>query len=154
MLGRSHAISGAAAYVALSPASGAELIGGIAVCAVAALGPDIDSNSSTLGRLTPLWRVLPHRRLTHYALTSALIALGLWVAWGWTWWTTALALGWFVHQVGDVITVAGIRWLWPAKVVVRGPIHAGGLIENAIIAPALLAYLAWHVAGPYLEVLL
>lgn len=148
-MGRTHALSGAVAYAWLAPA-GLDLptmASGTALAAFAALLPDVDHPKSTLGRLLPLHRVLEHRGPTHYLLTWVAMSLGLVLLFGPTWWVLALSVGVLAHQFGDVITVAGIRWLAPLPFVVRGPIRAGGLVENALIFPLLALLGLWMVVS-------
>lgn len=58
----------------------------------------------------------------------------------------ALALGWFIHIMGDTFTVAGVPVLWPIKIKgkrwwnIRMPltIKAGGALETAVFIPVFL----------------
>lgn len=63
-----------------------------------------------------------------------------------SWIGGAVTLGWMLHILGDMFTVAGVPVLWPIKIrgkrwwKLRMPfgIKAGGVIENYIIVPILL----------------
>jgi len=148
MLNGTHALSGAAVFVGVAaPAlafTGAEMFAGATLCALAATAPDIDSATSRPSRVlrVPVWRVLPHRGPTHYLVTSVALAALLWLLVGTSWWSVAFILGWLTHQLGDVITVGGLRWLWPVRIELRSSfIHAGGWFEKFVIFPALLLWL-------------
>lgn len=77
--------------------------------------PDIDSESSTLGRyITPISRAIPHRTFTHTIWAVLVIA-------GFSWYfesvyLLALALGYAVHIVEDSFSQMGIRWFYPVSV--------------------------------------
>ena len=131
MMGRTHAVSGAVAYLAaaplLPPLTTPQLAAGVAVSAAAALLPDIDHPQSTISRA--LWPIGPilgralqragRRESTHCALTLALYAVAaafivaqfhnpdLW------WIAPAVGIGATTHSIGDTVTNHGVAWLWP-----------------------------------------
>lgn len=154
MLGRTHAVSGAVAWLAVSPITGlplAQVAAGTAVCAAAALAPDLDEPGAKMSRLLgplrhPVCMTIRrlaggHRRGTHYLVTHMAFA-GLVAIWS-PWIALAVFTGLTVHTLGDCCTVGGVQWLWPLKVNLRGPILTGGLIEKTIITPGLTVLAAW-----------
>lgn len=85
----------------------------------AALIPDLDSRQSYAGRLLPplsgwLERQVGHRTVTHSLLAQALAAALAWalLPFGYL---LALAAGWVSHTLADMMTPAGVAWLWPAR---------------------------------------
>jgi membrane-bound metal-dependent hydrolase YbcI (DUF457 family) len=95
-----------------------------------------------------------HRYLTHtiaFAAACGVVVSALAAAAGLWWWLgIPLAAGCLVHLAGDWITVAGVPALWPIRH--RGKrwwryrlpltrLHAGGWVEQILIAPALAACL-------------
>ena len=154
MLGRTHALSGAAAWLAVSPLLDLppeQLVVGTAVGAVGALVPDLDEPGAHLSRvLGPLRHSVcgtirrvsgGHRHGTHYLLT-ALVVGGLLRLWH-PWIGDAVAVGMIAHSLGDMCTVAGVRWLWPLPFRIRGLLQTGGFWEKAAVAPALTMVLVW-----------
>jgi membrane-bound metal-dependent hydrolase YbcI (DUF457 family) len=75
------------------------------------------------------------------ALQAGLAEIGSWIG-------VAVALGMFVHCLGDSLTRSGCPWLWPLPIrgetwyEIRLPRHVrfrtGGWVENLVIAPALV----------------
>ncbi len=121
---------------------------GVAVAALAALLPDVDTPSSVVGRWVPvLPRLLSHRGITHSLLALGLLAWGLSVAVGHCadgrWLAVAAWVGYASSIVGDMLTLDGVRLLWPLKLRVRVPIlwKSGGWQESAFNTVALGAAL-------------
>lgn len=75
------------------------------------------------------------------ALHAGLGEIGSWIG-------VAVAVGMFVHCLGDSLTRSGCPWLWPLPIrgetwyEIRLPRHlrfrTGGWVENLLIAPALI----------------
>jgi membrane-bound metal-dependent hydrolase YbcI (DUF457 family) len=150
MMGHTHALSGAAAWLAVTPFLGdpavlghyavqlspAQIAAGAVVCAGAAMLPDIDHHDGTIaGAFGPLTRLLcrlvgaltgGHRHATHSLAFAALAGLGAgWIAghaagWGWLI-VLASLIGLGLHGVGIHV---------PARE------HFSALL-NAVIAAAL-----------------
>lgn len=85
----------------------------------------------------------------HRGPTHSLLFVGLALGAGWLlehfsvlpfacpWW--ALGLGVLSHLFLDSFTEGGVRWFWPAKNRVAFlPLKTGGVLESAVILPALL----------------
>ncbi|MCR6108571.1 metal-dependent hydrolase [Salipaludibacillus agaradhaerens] len=81
--------------------------------AIGTVLPDIDSETSTLGRyMAPISRAIPHRTITH---TIWVITLVVGLAWYIeSVYLLALALGYTFHVVEDSFSKQGIRWFYPA----------------------------------------
>lgn len=166
MMAPAHMIAGATSWAvynyfaeAMPEASVIELIGCMSICSVAALLPDIDHPTSTLGqKIYPVSKfismVFGHRGVTHsllaffgmmYLLTSIAPQqeYGLLI--------TVVAIGYLSHLVGDVITPAGLPLLYPIKYRFTTPwtIEAGGVGECIVVVLyglfALALYTQWHL---------
>lgn len=127
MMARSHGPGGALAFLVgaplVMPTSYAVMLAPVA--AVAALGPDIDHASAWLSVRVPWlsWLVrlvTTHRHETHSALSIPIVgalAIALTIWWAPLGWSlavgTAVALGWSVHIVQDLITDRGVVFWWP-----------------------------------------
>lgn len=99
-----------------------------------ALIPDIDEPGSYFGRrfwflswpikiLGAVFPLLKHRGVTHYFLVPAiLMVMGVFFH---NVWIAAFGFGWFLHTIGDLMTVGGIRGyfypLWPGQKIVLLP---------------------------------
>jgi membrane-bound metal-dependent hydrolase YbcI (DUF457 family) len=154
VMGRTHALTGAALWLAvtpLTPFTGPEVAIGTAVAAAGALLPDLDHPQAKATRiLGPLRypvaglisRVAGGRRAgTHYLATALAVGAILWL---WTPWVgAAIALGMIAHSLGDMATVGGVKWLWPLPWRISGPLKTGGRIELMAVAPALTLTCAW-----------
>jgi membrane-bound metal-dependent hydrolase YbcI (DUF457 family) len=154
MLGRTHALSGAAAWLAAAPLMPfplAQVAAGTAVAAVGALLPDLDHPQAKATRVLgplryPVAHLIAkvsggHRAGTHYLVTALIVGALLWT---WQPWIgAAVALGMAAHSVGDMLTVEGVRWLWPLPVRFRGPIHTGSKVETLAVAPLMALAIAW-----------
>jgi membrane-bound metal-dependent hydrolase YbcI (DUF457 family) len=135
MMGRTHALTGAAAWAVLAAAGGVHgplpVLGGGAVCTVAALLPDLDSVGSAAARslgfaskgVAYIVRGCSggHRHGTHSLLGGGVFpGLVLWadslapVMAGFPVpLVAAVGLGAGVHIAGDMLTVHGCPLLWP-----------------------------------------
>jgi inner membrane protein len=83
MMKRSHAVIGAAAGVAVAHATGASMLAGGIVAALAGLLPDVDHPHAAVGRLLPRWwhRLTPgHRGPTHSLVWCLGLAVAAYVA--------------------------------------------------------------------------
>jgi membrane-bound metal-dependent hydrolase YbcI (DUF457 family) len=83
MMKRSHAVIGAAAGVAVAHATGASVVAGGIVAALAGLVPDVDHPHAAVGRLLPRWwhRLTPgHRGPTHSLVWCLGLAVAAYVA--------------------------------------------------------------------------
>jgi inner membrane protein len=136
-------------------AFGANMIGGLL--------PDIDNVTADIWNKIPGGSVLAfivkpivggHRTLSHsligmgiigFLLKYVLAAVGkvLLVDMNIIWW--AVMIGYFSHLVMDSLTTEGVPWLLPIPVRIGFPpikelrIKTGGLIENLLVFPTLLA---------------
>lgn len=164
MMGYSHAISGAAAWLTVGQVldvDPAVTMGGAAVAAVAALLPDLDHPNARLARAIPLGGMLArgiavvaggHRRGTHTlaaALGVTLLVLGGLMAWGVQdagWWTASVGVGYVAHLVGDCLTPGGCPLLLPFSRRRHSValFRTGGTVENLLVAPALGIVAAWQ----------
>ena len=163
MIAPSHLVVGQFAYFCAAVVAGhkpqaAEAL----VAAAAALLPDLDKRDGIVGRWFP-WISGPiehwvgHRTATHSLLASVLVGLLAWPlpdGYG-----IALTAGFASHALADMMTPAGVAWLWPARVrcVLPGNekyrMEAMGLGELwfvVIIAVLTIpvASIAQHGAGP------
>lgn len=119
MMGRTHVLGGAMAWVVIAPPIGVPWYGvaaGLPLAMAAALGPDIDHQKSALGRVVPwvAWpvsKVTTHRVQTH-SLLSLLAVLLITRPLGPVP-CAALTVGWAVHIVQDGLTSQGVAWFWP-----------------------------------------
>lgn len=183
MMGRSHAPSGAAAWLPVGAAMGLSVpvnLGLAVVAGIAALAPDMDHPHASLPRAFPGGRFLArriatatggHRHGTHtLAATAIVTAL--------TWWTAyllaplsaahsvalaaAVGIGYLAHLAGDILTLSGVPLLLPFS---RHDyklrlFRTGSLVETLLICPAFgLAVVleVWALTSPtvtpYVEVL-
>lgn len=81
------------------------------------------------------------------AATTA--AAALWGPEDWKWLPWAVALGAFIHLIGDAITPEGVPFFWPAKSRLALPIlpSTGGFVELKLLTPLMLlaiAYFTWR----------
>lgn len=122
-----------------------ELVLFIPLC-IGALLPDLDSQSSALGRLLPfisrrLEGRLGHRQEWHTPAVAFLFALGtapLVLLIGWPAWCL-VPLGFFTHLVLNMLSPRGIMLFWPIThrrySVLGGPVKAPGCaIERLLVA--------------------
>jgi membrane-bound metal-dependent hydrolase YbcI (DUF457 family) len=166
MMARSHALIGAAGWLAAAPSvasvtghylDGPTLAAGTLICAGAALLPDLDHPSGlmadTLGPVTHLLarrvaRVAGgHRQATHSLLLGLAAGAGTWALVRWVPGWLALALAAFLAAMA-VRAVEGLRWQVIATV--------AGLVTWAAstVAPGMVGQLpAAVMAGCWLHVL-
>ena len=153
MLAPTHFLGGMAAALCLgSGPAEAALVG------VAALLPDVDHPGSAAGRMAPgvshaFGLVFGHRGFLHSLLGAACLTwavcrlaavLGFAVPW------QPLFAGYMVHLVLDTFTPSGVPWLWPLGVRVSVPlVRTGGILEKAVVAPAVLLFVASKIAGAF-----
>ena len=82
--------------------------------------PDLDTQSSYIGRVlrltsSTLERYFSHRSFTHALLPQTVAALL-------AWWllpggfAMALIAGWVSHSWADMMTKSGVAWFWPARI--------------------------------------
>lgn len=156
---KNHVLFGVACWVGTATYLGqAPRPAGICIAGFAALWPDMDHPSSVLGRWIPvLPRLMSHRGPTHSALALMLLAAALWTAaWHfpeWRWELLAIFVGYASAIVGDILTVDGVQFFWPAKVRVRLPIlwKSGGWHESVFnTAAILLVVYYWMASRPVL----
>lgn len=166
MMARAHMITGATSWavyqhyaVSLPEASFIQTAMLMAVCALAALLPDIDHPSSTLGQLiypvsTLISTIFGHRGFTHSILALACVMyalIKLAPSPAHSIWITVISVGYLTHLVGDVITPAGLPLLYPIKKRFATPltIIAGGFGESVVVVLyvlfATVLYTNWHV---------
>jgi inner membrane protein len=118
---------------------------------VGALFPDIDEPKSYIGRrfwfmswpiklLSKIMPPLKHRGLTHLFFVP--LSMGIIAHYFENIWLGGFALGWFLHTVGDLITVGGIQGylfpFWSNKKMVLLPdsmrFYTGGIVEKVLIS--------------------
>lgn len=84
----------------------------ISTCCFGALLPDIDTNTSILGRYVPfIGAVVPHRTITH--TLWAVLALGFPTYFINDPYLYALWFGYVLHIIEDSFSRQGIAWLYP-----------------------------------------
>jgi inner membrane protein len=98
------------------PPSAAEAGAGM----IASQLPDLDTQTSYIGRLAPpladwIEHQVGHRTLTHSALFAALLILAAWL-WLPRGYVIAISAGLLSHSFSDMMTKGGICWFWPARV--------------------------------------
>ena len=149
MLAGSHVALGAAAWLAAAPHLGRPPLDpeALALAVFGGLLPDIDHPKSWVGRrLRPVSdvvaRIFGHRGITH----SLLAVLGC----GWLLrqgivparWAEPLVAGYLSHLLGDLLTPAGLRLLWPIRGTWALPFcRTGSPFEPLVVAVILVA--AW-----------
>lgn len=80
--------------------------------ALGTLLPDIDSETSTIGKyITPISRAIPHRTITHSIWPVLLMAGAAWYFE--SIYLLSLALGYTLHVAEDSFSRQGIRWFYP-----------------------------------------
>ena len=149
MRAATHLLGGQCAYLI------AALIGGYSpswpqslAAAGAALLPDLDHHAALL----PHWPWLA--RYGHRQLSHSLVLGLLWTATVWplpSGWTLALSAGFHSHVLLDMLTPAGVAWLWPLpwrcvwipSSALR--IRVGSLAERVLLW--LLAGLSWPLVA-------
>lgn len=156
MMGRSHALSGAAGWLALAPPVAAAtdtalgpvaLAAGAVVTAGAALVPDLDTPHSTISRaLGPVSQLLAvaiaalaggHRHATHSLAFVAAIAASLWAG------RRTPAADAVALVVGGLCVGLAIRALGPQQM------RSGGVIDLTLIAwTVALTGIGWAHLGP------
>lgn len=105
--------------------------------AVDALG---DRLFMVLCTVAALWVATVYRQGLIDALSVELTRVGSWIG-------IAVALGMFVHCLGDSVTMSGCPWLWPIRIAgetwyeIRPPkllrFRTGGPFEQAVVVPGL-----------------
>jgi inner membrane protein len=149
MLAGSHVALGAAAWIAAAPYLGRPPLDpeALALAVAGGLLSDIDHPKSWVGRrLRPLSDVIAglfgHRGVTHSLLALA--------GCGWVLhqgalpgrWSEPLVVGVLSHLLGDLLTPAGLRLLWPLRGTWALPLcRAGSPFEPLVVAVVLA--LAW-----------
>jgi inner membrane protein len=89
------------------------------MAAAAALLPDLDKRNGMVGRWVP-WLSGPieylvgHRTATHSLLATVVVALLAWPLPEGYW--LAIVAGFASHPLADMMTPAGVGWLWPSRV--------------------------------------
>lgn len=122
-MGITHVAAGLVAAVLLNQSNPAVVVGIVA----GSLLPDVDSPTSTIGRVIPVIpHLIKHRTITH-SIWLALLA-------GLLWWP--LGVGIALHILLDCLTTEGVPIFWPAKACVKVPaiskfIKTGGWFEGA-----------------------
>lgn len=168
MLGRNHAASACACWVLTKNLFLEYELDFIEnsflfiIVGFAALLPDIDHPDSLLGRRVkfvsvPLSylqgdrRLLPWNENTHSrGITHSIWPLAgcLYLIAGQQSIAIAFAFGFCAHILGDALTPAGVRFLWPLSTVIRAPLtfRTGGLVEY-LVTMTLVSAAAMHVLG-------
>lgn len=175
MLSRTHDLIGFASLLTIGALFQPESITGYTLSAciignvVGSLIPDIDGAGNRLWDLLPAGNFVAkfarkiffrHRTITHSFLGGFLLYKGLW------WFLPKLLnptyvdinlvfasifIGYIAHLFADMLTKEGIPLLFPFKWYFGIPplsflrIRTGGWIENLIVFPGVIIYLAWFV---------
>ena len=156
MTGPSHLILGVAAAILMSKIGIYDLSPVVlAAAGVGALLPDIEHQSSTIGRrIWPLSillsKLLGHRGVTHSLMAVATLFIGLAIlAGGFPAWLLALATGYLSHIAGDWLTPAGVPLFWPSKLRYRSAatLRPGGVVEAGLCGGLVLAAFFLLTAG-------
>lgn len=176
MLGPSHAAIGAAAAVTTAHALGVEavlahaihgpaaLVSGATIAIVAPMGvlaallPDLDEPTSTLGELLPRWwhRLTPgHRRSTHSLLAVGLAGAAVHLAIGalgvngfaLELGTALVVAGMLSHLAADAITDEGVPLLWPWRQHFGLPLFRTGSPPEHVIVLLVVIGAAWWALG-------
>jgi inner membrane protein len=161
MMKRSHAVIGAAAGVAVAHATGASMLAGGIVAALAGLLPDVDHPHAAVGRLLPRWwhRLTPgHRGPTHSLVWCLGLAVAAYVANSAVdgepagpLLAMAVLAGSLSHVLADGLTVAGVPLWWPLRR--RRSVFLGALAfrtrswAEALVVGGVVAGVGWWVAG-------
>ncbi len=166
MMAQAHMVAGATSWAVYSfyvtPAlysTWEQTVVYMGACSFAALLPDIDHPSSTLGqRIYPISKLISmvfgHRGFTHslLALLGVIYVLSIIApSHESSIWITVVSVGYLSHLVGDVITPAGLPLLYPMKRRFTTPwtIEAGGFGEKVVVIFyalfALALYTQWHM---------
>lgn len=119
MMGKTHVVGGAMAWVVVAPLLDVPwygVVAGLPLAMSAALGPDIDHPNSAIGRVVPwaAWavsKVTTHRVQTHSIASVLMIVffmrpLGVVPV-------AATTTGWASHILLDGLTKQGVAWFWP-----------------------------------------
>lgn len=135
--------------------NGVEASAYLMIVSLSALAPDIDEPGSWVGRrlwflswpikiLGVFFPAFKHRGVTHLFAVPLLISIiGYMIG---NVWIIGVAIGWFAHTLGDLITAGGINGyfypLFPEKRIrimsKHLPIYTGGIIEHIIIMLLLI----------------
>lgn len=164
MLARNHVPFSIGLWSLACPAMGVPLLSAalvVPLVAFAALVPDIDHPSSTLGRRLPgishlIRAVLGHRGGTHSLLAVLIwsVVIGIYgqrvvsgdaaiyhVA------VLAMGFGYLTHILADGLTKSGVPLLWPYKRDFRSPIaFTTGSIVEYVVVWLLVGYAAMELA--------
>ncbi len=163
MIAPSHIVVGQFAYFCAAAVAGHKShLAEALIAAVSALLPDLDKRDGMVGRWLP-WLSGPieywfgHRTATHSLFATVLITFVTWpLPEGYR---LALVAGFASHPIADMMTPAGVAWLWPSRVrcVLPGnekyrmpPMSFGELWFVIILAVLTIpvAAVAQHGAGP------
>ena len=154
MMARSHAVIGAAAWLAAAPMLGQPGLRAdvLLLAVIGALLPDVDHPRSWVGRRTrPLSTViaatLGHRGITHSALAVIGMAMLLTAAGLRHGAVAAVGVGYLSHLAADLLTPRGLRLLWPLRGTWGIPLCRTGSPAETLIVLALLGAVAWRLIG-------
>jgi membrane-bound metal-dependent hydrolase YbcI (DUF457 family) len=172
MMGRTHALGGAAALAGVSLATGVPMPAwAFAAAAVAGLLPDADNHQGTMMNrpklitfkimALPLWYGAVHRGRTHSFVGTAFFAL---LIAGWVWaaawiaaqagvespftlrvWLVALVAGYISHPALDLLNRKPVDLFWPIPhTAVMLPFgFKADSFGNKVTASALILFLSW-----------
>jgi inner membrane protein len=158
MMGLSHAIVGALAYLSVHQVTKSGLtapsLNYLAMAVLGSLAPDLDSPKSSLGRrVRSLSRGLKsfsgHRGFTHSLLACFVLGLGLALICstrpGWEAYGVAFIIGYTSHILADWLTREGVPLLWPFPKRFHCPLNfaTGGLLEYAFSLAAGSFLVLW-----------
>jgi len=154
-----HLVTGQTAFLVGSIVTGhAPNLGEAGLAMAASLLPDLDSRQSYLGRLLPmvsepLEHHFGHRTLTHSLLLQAGVGALAYAALPFGY-ALALISGRLSHSLADMMTPAGVCWLWPSRVRCVLPGNRKYRMQSMgrgelvfLLLMALLGWLAKPLAG-------
>ena len=177
MMGTSHAVSGAAAWVAVAsttipalglyPVDPLTLLVGAVVCAGAALLPDADHHNATIAHSIPIAGKVAagvvggvsggHRKGMHSLIAVALVIIGMFYLGQWQWqpdgWSHTLGMGAGVAVMATVAfatKVLKVAKSWPLAWILGAVLGAAA----ALASPEDTAWLPWCIGTGYLAHLL
>ena len=130
---------------------------------LAALLPDIDHHSSSVGRKLPgishaVELLFGHRGILHSVWGIVFFGGATWLicrlfsVGAWKLIVFAICFGYFTHLVSDSFTKTGVKWFYPLEIGhARGPVNTGGMSElmfllvHIVIVGFFLSRMGWGV---------
>lgn len=136
MMGRTHLAFGLLAALLLVPfLSSNDALFFVPLVLFGALLPDVDHEGSAINRRLPITRWIPwlfrHRGFFH-SVYPPLVFIVVAGVYGYWFVGIAIASGYMVHLLTDSLTRSGVRFLYPIRWELRGPLSTGGILETFI----------------------